>query len=415
MKVLIMGFDGYLGWPLTIRLMANGHDVIGVDNLYTRNAVNEVGSTSALKILTPTQRKIEAESIFNGTLQIKNFSVAEFNPKRISDVRDTKIYKLINDEMPDAIVHFAEQRSAPYSMRNWWHAAYTMNNNIISTMNLIYAWKVIKEETGKDIHIVKMGTMGEYGTPNFDIPESHYVKALINGRRDIIKTPKKAGSWYHQSKAHDTDNMGLANSMWGLTATNIMQGPVYGTRTKEITKESLYTRFDFDETWGTVLNRYCVQAVLNMPLTPYGKGGQTRAFLSLEDSVESLKRLIENPPKNGEFRIVNQFTETYSVMQLAEIVKEVGNEIGLNVSIKSINNPRIEADTHYYNPERKILPELGIIGPTRDIKSEIHIILDDLSKEKERLQRYMRVIEPKTSWKSSGVIVSNETKKRSKQ
>ncbi len=152
-----------------------------------------------------------------------------------------------------------------------------------------------------------------------------------------------------------------------------------------------------------------------MPLTPYGKGGQTRAFLSLEDSVESLKRLIENPPKNGEFRIVNQFTETYSVMQLAEIVKEVGNEIGLNVSIKSINNPRIEADTHYYNPERKILPELGIIGPTRDIKSEIHIILDDLSKEKERLQRYMRVIEPKTSWKSSGVIVSNETKKRSKQ
>ncbi|MCL5016931.1 MAG: NAD-dependent dehydratase, partial [Candidatus Parvarchaeota archaeon] len=215
-----------------------------------------------------------------------------------------------------------------------------------------------------------------------------------------IITPKNAGSWYHWSKVYDTDNLIFANKVWGLTMTDIMQGPVYGTRTNDITSEALFTRFDFDETWGTVLNRYCVEAVLGVPLTPYGSGGQTRAFLSLEDSVTALSLLLENPPPDGGYRTVNQFTETYSVMELAKLVRDKASSLGLNVEIKSVDNPRVEAEKHYYNPERKVLPALGLKGPTKNLKDEVEIMIKDLLPYKSRLEKHKDVIAPKTNWRA---------------
>ncbi len=386
MRTLIAGVDGYLGWALALRLLSKGHEVIGVDNFYTRKAVKEVGSDSALPIGSFHQR-------VRGLPKDKFSKIAFYNV----DVTDYKrLKKVISKYKPDSIVDFAEQRSAPYSMRSRSTAAYTLSNNIVGTLNFIYAIK----EINKKIHFLKMGTMGEYGTPNFDIPESTFVEATINGKSDRIITPKNAGSWYHWSKVYDTDNLIFANKVWGLTMTDIMQGPVYGTRTNDITSEALFTRFDFDETWGTVLNRYCVEAVLGVPLTPYGSGGQTRAFLSLEDSVTALSLLLENPPPDGGYRTVNQFTETYSVMELAKLVRDKASSLGLNVEIKSIDNPRVEAEKHYYNPERKVLPALGLKGPTKNLKDEVEIMIKDLLPYKSRLEKHKDVIAPKTNWRA---------------
>jgi Nucleoside-diphosphate-sugar epimerases len=369
MKVIILGADGYLGWPLSLRLLRRGHQVVGVDNLATRRAVEEVGSDSALPIPSPKERERAAREL------------GEFKFV-FGDVTDYKfVRELLRKENPDAVVHFAEQRSAPYSMRDVEHAVYTMHNNLEGTLNLIYAVKEVKS----DIHIVKMGTMGEYGTPNFDIPESAFVEVEINGRRDRIPTPKFAGSWYHWTKVYDTYNMLFANKVWGLTFTDIMQGPVYGTRTEEITGERFFTRFDFDEVWGTVVNRYCVEAVLGLPLTPYGKGGQTRGFLSLEDSVEALRILIENPPKQGEYRHVNQFVELRSVREIATFVQEAARELGLDVKVEHVPNPRVEAEEHYYNPELKVLPSLGF-RPKKVMREEVKVMIKDLLPFKEGWQ-----------------------------
>ncbi len=390
MRVLILGMDGYLGWPLALRLLARGHDVAGIDNLYTRKAVDEVGSTSGLPILSPEDRVHAVRDIMGKELEFIVGDVTKYSV----------LSKAITKFKPDTIVHFAEQRSAPYSMINVKHANFTLRNNLTGTINLVYAVRKYEQRNpGKKIHMVKMGTMGEYGTPNFDIPESPYVNAQIGGKNDKIVVPKFAGSWYHWSKVHDTNNLLYANKIWGTTITDIMQGPVYGTRTKEITNDKLFSRFDFDGVWGTVLNRYCVEAVLGMPLTVYGKGGQTRAFLSLEDSMESLRLLIENRPEEKGYRVVNQFTEVYSVKDLATMTKEVAAQQGMNVEITEVENPRVEENDHYYNPEHKILPSLGLTKPTRNIREEMGIILKDLAKHKERLEEYKEAILPKVRWR----------------
>ncbi|ASI13617.1 nucleoside-diphosphate-sugar epimerase [Candidatus Mancarchaeum acidiphilum] len=385
MKIMILGIDGYIGWALGLRLIANGHDVIGVDNFYTRKAVREVGSDSALPLPSMETRIKEAKKVFGKEIQFYNLDIKNF----------AKISELIKRYKPDAIVDFAEQRSAPYSMVDAEHAIYTMHNNIEGTINVLYAIKQFSPDT----HLVKMGTMGEYGTPKFDIPESAFVNTSINGKEDLITVPKWGGSWYHWSKVHDTNDILFANKIWGITATDIMQGPVYGTRTKEIVNKKLFTRLDFDGVWGTVINRYCVEAILGMPLTPYGKGGQTRAFLSLEDSVESLKRLIENPPNKGEYRVVNQFTEIYTVMELANEVKAIAEKLGINAEIKPIENPRVEAEQHYYNPERNVLPKLGILKPSRTLPDEVYAILSDLKNYRKRLEKYRDVLMPKVKWR----------------
>jgi len=384
MKVLILGIDGYLGWPLALRLGKKGHEVIGIDNLSTRRFSEEVGADSAFPLPKPEDRVKAAKKYLD--IDIKFY---------IGDVTDYNFLKeVIRRHKPDAIVHFAEQRSAPYSMIDRNHAVYTVVNNAVSTLNIIYAVK----EIDPTIHILKMGTMGEYGTPNFDIPESIYVEAIVNGKKDKIIVPRKASSVYHWTKVHDTDFLLYFHELWGLTVTDIMQGPVYGTRTQEIIDESLRTRFDFDETWGTVVNRFCVQAILGIPLTVYGKGGQTRGFLSLEDSISALALLLEHPPKQGEYRVVNQFMEIYSVRQIAEMVKKAGEELGLNVQIGPLPNPRVEAEEHYYNPERKVLPSLGYY-PKKNLRDEVKEMIKDLLPYKERLERYKHTILPRTKWR----------------
>ncbi|AWR99278.1 UDP-sulfoquinovose synthase [Metallosphaera hakonensis] len=384
MKALILGIDGYIGWALALRLLSKGHEVAGIDNLSTRRFSAEVGSDSAFPLPSPKER-VEAVKRKLGT-DLK-FVVGDAKDKALLE-------ETIREFKPDVVVHFAEQRSAPYSMKDYEHAWYTLENNLKSTLALLYA----VSEIDPSIHILKMGTMGEYGTPNFDIPESAFVKALIEGKEDVIPTPKWGGSYYHWSKIFDTFLILFKGKLSGLTVTDIMQGPVYGTRTEEIIDEELRTRFDFDETWGTVINRYCVEAILGLPLTPYGKGKQTRGFISLEDSVEAMRLLIENPPKEGEYRVVNQFAEVYNVTQLAEIVRDASKELGLKVEIKNVKNPRVEAEEHYYNPEVKVLPSLGF-RPKKNIRDETKTMIMDLLPYKERLERFKHVIMPKTIWK----------------
>jgi UDP-sulfoquinovose synthase len=384
MKILILGIDGYLGWPLALKMGSKGHEVVGIDNLSTRRFSEEVGSDSAFPLPSPEDRVKEAK---------KNLGIdIDFYVKDVNDMEFLK--ETIRKHKPDVIVHFAEQRSAPYSMKDHNHAQYTLNNNLGSTLNLIYA----VNEIDPSIHILKMGTMGEYGTPNLDIPESPFVEATINNKKDKIIFPRWGGSIYHWSKIFDTDLLLYFNQIFGLTVTDIMQGPVYGTRTTEITEEGLRTRFDFDETWGTVVNRFCVETILGLPLTPYGKGGQTRGFISLEDSMEALRILIENPPKQGEYRLVHQFAEIYSVNKIAEFVKNAAENLGLYAEIKHLDNPRVEAEEHYYNPEIKILPSLGF-KPKKNLKDEVKLMLEDLIPYKDRLERFKDSIMPKTKWR----------------
>lgn len=384
MKVIILGADGYLGWALTLRLAKRGHEVIGVDNLYTRNAVKEVGSDSAFPLPDPEERVTAAKKYLDVNITFVK-----------GDVKDTDfVFELIRKYKPDAVVHFAEQRSAPYSMIDVNHANYTLINNLTSTMNLIYAVK----EIDPTIHILKMGTMGEFGTPNYDILETPYINVNINGKEDTIVFPRWAGSWYHWSKVYDTYNLLYANKLFGLTITDIHQGPVYGTRTEEIVHESLRTRFDFDEVWGTVVNRFCVEAVLGLPLTPYGKGGQKRGFISLEDSMQALTLLLEHPPKQGEYRQVNQIHEIYSVREIAEMVKDAAESLGLHVEIGNVPNPRFEKEEHYYNVETKILPSLGF-KPKKNLREEVKGMIEDLLPYKNRLEKFKDVVWPKTDWR----------------
>lgn len=384
MKVLILGIDGYLGWTLALRLLAKNHEVAGIDNLATRKAVEEVGSDSAFPLPKPEDRVKEVKKYLGADLE---FHVGDITDKEL-------LHNVIKSFKPDVVVDFAEQRSAPYSMKDLDHAKYTLQNNLFGTLNLIYSIK----EIDPSIHILKMGTMGEYGTPNFDIPEANFVEAIVNGKKDKIFTPRWASSVYHFSKVFDSYLLTFYNRLYDLTITDIMQGPVYGTKIPEMTSETLRTRFDFDETWGTVVNRFCVEAILGLPLTAYGKGGQTRGFISLEDSVEALKVLIENPPKQGEYRVVNQFMEIYSINQIANMVKRAGDELGLNVQIGHVPNPRVEAEEHYYNPERRILDSLGF-RPRRKMEDEVKVMIKDLLPYKERLERFKHVILPKTKWR----------------
>lgn len=386
MKVMVLGADGYLGWPLSLRLLAKGHDVVGVDNFATRKASTEVGSDSAIPILSMEERVKAAKLIHGFNMKFHEGDITKYE----------FLHKVLKEEKPDTVVHFAEVRSAPYSMINAKHAGYTMSNNIVGTINLIYAMMDVNPK----IHIVKMATMGEYGTPNFDIPESAFLDVDINGKKDRITTPKWGGSWYHWTKVHDTNNMLFANKVWKTTATNIFQGPVYGTRTKEITDEKLHTRFDFDEVWGTVVNRFCVESVLGIPLTAYGQGGQIRGYLSLEDSMEALNLLIENPAAPGEHRTANQFVELLSINQIADLVQKAAKKQGIDISVEHIENPRVEADRHYYNPEIKVLPKLGF-------KPKLHMadlapqLIKDLIPYKARIGKFRDRIMPHTNWRKT--------------
>ncbi len=343
MKILVLGGDGYLGWPTALHLSAAGHEVAVADNFARRGYDNELGVESLVPI-EPLQTRIAVWKELTGR-EIGCY---------IGDLTDAIFaYHLISDFGPDAVVHFAEQRAAPYSMIDRQHAVYTQHNNVVGNLNLLYAIAEINPE----IHLVKLGTMGEYGTPNIDIEEG-WLELEHNGRTDRVLYPKRPGSFYHLSKVHDSHNIEFACRIWNLRATDLNQGVVYGQQTPETARdERLATRFDYDAVFGTVLNRFVIQAVIGHPLTVYGTGGQTRGMIDIRDTVRCVQLACENPADRGEFRVFNQITEWMSVKQIAETIKAASPE---DVHIDYLPNPRVELADHYYNVTHTKLIELGL-------------------------------------------------------
>jgi len=385
MKILIPGMDGYIGWALTLRQLKLGNEVCGIDNFARRKNVEEMGSDSALPILSMKDRIKLLEEEYGNKIS--------FYDGDLLDAQFTD--NVVKNFKPDAVVHLGEQPSAPFSMIDQEHAVYTQKNNVLGTLNLIYA---IKNHSPK-AHLVKLGTMGEYGTPEMDIAEG-FFEIEFRGKRVTIPYPRQAGSWYHWTKVHDSNNIMFACKLWGLSSTDIMQGIVYGTRIDEITDECFFTRFDFDEVFGTVINRFCSQAIIGHPLTVYGAGGQTRGFLALIDSIQCISLLLENPAEEGEYRVVNQFDERYNIKELSERVKKIGDKKGLNVEITSLDNPRVEMEKHQYNADHEKLKKLGF-KPSRNIDEELDIMLDDLIKYKARIESKKDAIVKGVKWKES--------------
>ena len=346
MRILILGGDGYLGWPTAMNLSNSGHDVTVVDNFAKRQWELEEGIEPLVPIPTLHRRIQHWKEVTGKTIEL-----------RVGDLCNYRfIYNVLEHGKPDAIVHYAEQPSAPYSMQSRTTAVYTQTNNVVGTLNLLFAM----QRHCPDAHLVKLGTMGEYGTPNIDIEEG-YITISHNGRTDTLQFPKQPGSFYHLSKVHDSHNIAFACRIWGVAATDLNQGVVYGINTNETAIDGeLRTSFHYDHVFGTVLNRFLTQASLGVPLTVYGKGGQTRGFLNIRDTLQCVELAIRNPAKPGEFRVFNQFTEQFSVMQLAEKVKAAGDRVGLKVAIANLANPRIELEEHYYNAKHSKLVDLGL-------------------------------------------------------
>lgn len=381
MKILIMGIDGYLGWPLALYLADRGHEVGGADAYLRRRCVSEIGSQSAIPIKSMSERRKAFKDAFDKELWFRKGNFRDYS----------FVCECFRDFKADAIVHLGEIPSAPYSMIDAEHCNFTMVNNLVGTLNILHAMREICPET----HLIKLGTMGEYGTPNIDIPEGLFT-VEYRGRWDTLPFPRQAGSWYHLTKVHDSNNLMFACKVWGLTATDIQQGPVFGMRIEAMgDDERLLTRFDYDECFGTCLNRYCAEAVTGHPLTPFGKGFQKRGFLPLEDSMQCFTLAIEKPPKRGEYRTLNQFEGIYSVTELAKKIKRIGKEIGLNVDIRNLENPRREMEEHYYNPDHRNLFDLGY-KPSHDTENTIKEILIGLVKHKERI--LMEVLIPCIRW-----------------
>ncbi|HEY6237645.1 MAG TPA: UDP-sulfoquinovose synthase [Thermoplasmata archaeon] len=385
MKVLITGIDGYSGWPLALHLLGRGHDVAGLDNFVTRKRVKEVGSWSATPIQSFPKRQEAVRQHLGKELRFYRGDMTNY----------AFVHEVLAKERPDAVVHLAEQRSAPYSMIDVHHAVRTQVENVTGTLHLLYGIR----DACPDAHLVKMGTMGEYGTPNIDIPEG-FFEIEYRGRTDRLPFPRQAGSWYHWSKVFDSGDVMFATRIFNLRATDVMQGVIYGTRTPDLTHDSLLTRFDFDETWGTALNRFVVEAVLGLPITPYGAGGQKRGFIALEDSMQSLRLAVENPAKAGEYRVFNQFDAYYSVNELADLVQRVGLELGLHPTIEHPPDPRVEAEQHYYQPILENLPRLGY-KRTRSLEDVVREIFHDLMRFKRRLAARRHVVMPVVQWRDA--------------
>jgi UDP-sulfoquinovose synthase len=383
MRVYIAGMDGYLGWTLAQYLTARGHEVAGADLYFRRKWVDEMGSHSATPIVSIEERLGAFKENFGQELLFWEGDVQDYD----------FVEGTFREFQPEAIVHLAECPSAPYSMIDVHHAVWVQTNNIMGTLNMLFAMRDVCPQA----HLVKLGTMGEYGTPNVDIPEG-FFKIEYRGRTDTLPFPRQAGSWYHQTKVHDSHNITFACKIWGLRSTDIMQGVVFGSRIDEMNDdERLLTRLDFDQSFGTAINRYCCQAVIGHPLTPFGKGYQRRGFLPLRDSMQCLTIAIENPPQAGEYRVFNQFEEVYDVTELAHKVQKVGGELGLDVVVRNIENPRVEMEEHYYNPDHQHLLDLGY-QPTHDMEAELRIMLGDLIEYRSRIDEKREVLIPDIRW-----------------
>ena len=383
MRVFIPGIDGYLGWSLALHLTAAGHEVAGADTFLRRQWVEEMGSDSATPVLPMPERLQAFKENFNKDLTFYEEDLCDYSA----------VERIFKEFQPEAIVHLGECPSAPYSMIDVHHATWVQVNNVSSTFNLIFAMRDITPEA----HMVKLGTMGEYGTPNVPIPEG-FFEIEYRGRKDRMPFPRQANSWYHQSKVHGSNNIMMACRLYGMRATDIMQGVVFGTHIDAMgDDERLHTRLDFDEAFGTAINRFSCQAVIGHPLTPYGKGHMKRGFLPLRDSMQCLTLALENPAQESEYRVFNQFEEVYDVYELAEKVGRVATKLGLEPEVRNVENPRRELEEHYYEPDHQNLLDLGY-QPTHDVEAEIEIMINDLVKYRDRIEAHKGALIPTVRW-----------------
>ena len=395
MKVLILGIDGYIGHSLALHLLRKDHYVYGLDNYSRRRRVNALGSDSLTPILPTVGRNMYLRKHYDLHFNtgIADLTLSENYHELAAFLRITQ---------PDAIVHLAEQPSAAWSMASAEYAGITQFENIVGTLHLLWAMR----ESCPSAHLIKLGTMGEYGTPSCDIPEGRVPGTCLADYCEGIPAqavpcpmrglmfPRTAGSFYHLSKVHDTHNIEFSCRNWGLRSTDIMQGVVFGLNEAPCNEE--LTRFDYDECFGTVLNRFCTQAIIGHDLTIYGEGNQTRGYLPLKDSLQCLTIALENPPPEGEYRTFNQFESTYSINQLANLVSIAAADLGLTPLISHIPNPRKEAESHYYNPTHQKLFDLGYV-PTTNILAEITDLIGTLLLFKDRVHE--DVIMPEIKWK----------------
>ena len=381
MKVLVLGGDGYLGWPTSMMFAAKGHEVLSVDNYLRRTMALETDSNPLFATPVLSERARLFKSATGHNIHV-----------RIADCADGAVMNSIFAEFkPDAVVHYAEQPSAPYSMQSETTARLTLVNNLGVTFNVI--WAAMNHTP--DCHIIKLGTMGEYGTPNIDIEEG-WLEIEHKGRKDKFLFPRAAGSLYHTTKVLDTDLLWFYVRTHGLRVTDLMQGPVYGLSTPEADAgEELLPNFHYDDIFGTVVNRFLVQAVAGVPLTVYGQGGQTRGYLNLIDTLQCVDLAAKNPVKRGELRVMNQFTELFSVNQLAEKVKTVGDRMGLRVQVNKIANPRKEKEDHYYNAQSSELLSLGL-KPNLMTDKVLAGMLEKILVHKDRIEP--RKILPRVAW-----------------
>jgi UDP-sulfoquinovose synthase len=384
MRLLILGGDGYLGWPTALRFSARGHEVAVVDNFSRRRWHAEHG-TDSLTPIRDLDERLEAWHELSGK-RIRSYVGAVEDGEFLDEV--------VAETRPEAVVHYGQQPSAPYSMISRERAVETQHTNVIGTLNLLFALR----DHVPECHLVKLGTMGEYGQPNIDIEEG-FIEIEHKGRKDTLPFPKMPGSLYHCSKVHDSTNIHFACRTWGLRATDLNQGVVYGIETEETAAdERLITRFDYDELFGTVLNRFCLQAVVGHPLTVYGTGHQTRGFLNVRDTLACVGLAVENPAAAGEFRVFNQFTEQFSVLELAELVRHAGEHLGYGVQVDHVDNPRVEKEEHYYNAIHTKLIDLGL-EPTLLGEELVESMLHSIERHKERAIESS--IDPHTRWNPS--------------
>jgi len=346
MRILILGGDGYLGWPTAMHFSARGEEVMVIDNFAKRRWELEEGIEPLLPVPTLHARVKRWKEVAGRDILLK-----------VGDLANHRfVYTLFEAFKPDSIIHYGEQPSAPYSMQSRETAVYTQTNNVVGNLNVLFAM----QHACPDAHLVKLGTMGEYGTPNIDIEEG-WLTLTHNGRTDTVLYPKKPHSFYHLSKVHDSHNIEFACRVWGIRSTDLNQGVVYGIETDQTTMHpDLRTSFHYDDVFGTVLNRFLVQAAVNSPLTVYGKGGQTRGFLNIRDTIQCVSLAVDNPADRGQFQVFNQFTEQFSINDLAIKVVATAKRAGVDVRVNHIENPRVEQEEHYYNAKHSKLVDLGL-------------------------------------------------------
>jgi UDP-sulfoquinovose synthase len=381
MKILILGGDGYLGWPTAMYLSARGHDVAIMDNFVKRHWELNLNVAPLIPIHSMQDRITAWRDVTGSQITFLNGDLRESEP----------VFQAFKTFRPDAVVHYGEQPSAPYSMMDQSRCVETQVNNVVGNLNVLWAI----HQFVPDCHLVKLGTLGEYGTPNIDIEEG-YIEIEHKGRKDILPFPKTPNSFYHLSKVHDSHNIQFACRIWKLRATDLNQGVVYGIETAETALDPrLATSFHYDEVFGTALNRFCVQAVAGVPLTVYGEGGQSRGCLNIRDTLRCVELSILNPAAPGEFRVFNQFTEKFNILQLAQLVQQQARAIGLPVEVQHLPNPRIEAEQHYYNPIAEKLLGLGL-KPRLLSQELIDTMLKSIQQHKDRIRQ--ETILPSVQW-----------------